>query len=41
MVKERISLTVDKTWLSKLDDVRGLVPRSRFIQAKIEVNKND
>jgi len=42
MVKERISLTVDRNWLTKVDYVRGLIPRSRFIQAKVEEElKND
>ena len=34
-MKERITLSFDPTTVSKIDSIRGLVPRSRFMEHRI------
>lgn len=34
--KERISITIDRKILSKIDKVRGLIPRATWINEKLK-----
>ena len=35
-MKEQVSITIDEKLLSKVDRLRGLIPRSTFIEHELE-----
>lgn len=40
-MKEQISITIDEMLLSEIDDKRGMVPRSTYIESTLRKNTTD